>query len=160
MANQVYSVKVDGRVVAKFRADLAQASATVEVSGEDGWVPTRHQTASGRHSEARTAALILSDDPDTREGDSFTVVCESTVVGVGRIGNGWYEFRAHNSQTQRGYGMDHEATAYAAHLNEGREVNHYSPVYLAADDVTASEIAGLDVTVDGFNLAEDLADAG
>lgn len=85
MAQQVFSVKVDGQVVARFRADLAQAAAAVEVRGDDGWVPTRHQTASGRHDPARLAELILLDDPDTTAGDAFEVFADREKVGAGAV---------------------------------------------------------------------------
>jgi hypothetical protein len=87
MSTRIYSVKVDGRAVAKFRADLCQASAPVEVWGDGAWIGTQWQTASGKHSEARLACLILSGDPDTEHGDAFTVECDGRNVGQGVIGS-------------------------------------------------------------------------
>ena len=156
MSQQVYSVKVEGRVVAKFRADLAQASAAVEVRGDGEWVGTQWQTASGSHDAVTLAALVLSGDPDTANGDEYTVECDGAEIGTGRIGDGWYEFRASNSQTHYGFGSETQAKAYADKLNASREINCYAHIYLAADDAVANEQAGCDLVEAGVMLAAEL----
>lgn len=69
-----------------------------------------------------------------------------------------YKFTAYNTQAMYGWGDDQEAVAYCDHLNRAREIN----VYSYAEITDADEIASLDDSGEGVNIADalhEIADA-
>ena len=74
---KTYNVQTDTYAF-RFRADLSQASAPIELLDDDGeWQPTQWQTASVGHCEWE-AARQLADDIDSAGGGD-----PSTVISVG-----------------------------------------------------------------------------
>jgi len=66
----------------------------------------------------------------------------------------WYTFGGSGLQPRYGYGTEAEAEAYAAHLNQDRDINCYQ-VWLTDDDEAADLDSGR--RDDGFNIDEELA---
>lgn len=66
----------------------------------------------------------------------------------------WYEFRAYNSQTHYGFGVEAEAERYCDVLNSEREINLYAYGVVDDPDTLACLEAG---SCGGINLDDELA---
>lgn len=65
----------------------------------------------------------------------------------------FFAFRAYNSQTLYGYGLEKDADTYADVLNQGREVNHYHVRALSPDAVAELNLTDRN---DVVNLEDEL----
>jgi hypothetical protein len=67
----------------------------------------------------------------------------------------WYQFKAHNRESQYGYGSDTDASAYQDFLNRKSDINHFQ-----IQAMTPGEARALDTgaNTDGFRLDEVLSE--